>query len=135
RRSYLCHPTRLLTGRTPGTPAQRRGLYTGHTRLHVLRNIATENVPDAAIPALINEMNADYSQSTGDLSGVRAPFTGVIGNVGFQFCLAQIDPNGNATTGITRTQTTETWFDPDTETNDMKAPPQGISPRDPDHYQ
>jgi len=127
-------PTDVLSALPHVSNVQRGGTYTVAIVVHVVWNTAAENVPDAAIMAIIDEMNADYSQSNGDLGGVRAPFTGVIGNVGFQFCLAQIDPGGNATSGITRTQTTETWFDPDTETNDMKAPPQGISPWDPDHY-
>ncbi|MEO8590802.1 MAG: GEVED domain-containing protein [Flavobacteriales bacterium] len=127
-------PTDVLHALPQVSNVQRGGIYTVPVVVHVLWNTAAENVPDAAIVAIINEMNADYSQSNSDLSGVRATFTGVIGNVGFQFCLAQIDPNGNATTGITRNQTTETWFDPDTETNDMKAPPTGVSPWDPDHY-
>ena len=102
--------------------------------VHVVYNNTAENVSDAAIQAIINELNQDYSQTNADLSGVRSTFTGVIGNVGIQFCLAQFDPNGAATTGITRTQTTETWFDPDTETNAMKSAPLGKAPWDPTRY-
>lgn len=127
-------PTDLRNALPRVDNVHRGGVYAVPVVVHVVWNTAAENVPDAAINAIIAELNADYSQSNSDLNTVRATFTGVIGNVGFQFCLAQIDPNGNATTGITRTQTTETWFDPDTETNDMKSPPKGINPWDPDHY-
>jgi hypothetical protein len=100
----------------------------------VVWNTAAENVPTATIQALIAEMNADYSASNNDLNGVRPAFTSAIGDVGFQFCLAQVDPDGAATTGITRTQTTATWFNPDTQTNAMKSAPLGKAPWDTNRY-
>ena len=113
---------------------QRGGTYTIPVVVHVVWNTAAENVPTSAITAIIDEMNRDYSQTNPDLGGVRAPFVNSIGNVGFQFCLAQVDPTGAATTGITRTQTTDTWFDPDTQTNDMKSAPLGKTPWNPSQY-
>lgn len=118
---------------TPGSVA-RGGIYTVPVVVHVVYNNTAENVPTGTINALIAELNQDYSAANADISGVRSTFTSSIGNVGFQFCLAQVDPNGNATTGITRTATTETWFDPDLETNDMKSAPKGIAPWDTDRY-
>ncbi|MBK9275980.1 MAG: hypothetical protein IPM49_15770 [Flavobacteriales bacterium] len=112
----------------------RGGLQTVPVVVHVVWNTPAENVPDASITQMIDQMNQDYQQVNADLNTVRPAFTGVIGNGGMEFCLATVDPNGNPTTGITRTQTSETWFDPDTETDDMKSPPKGISPWDPDHY-
>jgi hypothetical protein len=38
------------------------------------------------------------------------------GNPGFQFCLAQVAPNGARPLGSCTDATTDTWFDPDTET-------------------
>lgn len=102
--------------------------------VHVVWNTPAENVPDAAILAMMDGVNADYSANNSDIVNVRPAFTAVVTDTDIQFCLASVDPNGDPTTGITRTQTTETWFDPDTETDDMKSPPKGISPWDPDHY-
>src|SRR5690606_25527249 len=102
--------------------------------VHVVWNTSAENVPSSAIHDMIAEMNADYSQTNSDISGVRPAFTASIGNAQIEFCLAETDPNGAATTGITRTQTTETWFDPDTETNDMKSAPLGKAPWNPSQY-
>ncbi|MBV6403980.1 MAG: hypothetical protein IT228_08445 [Flavobacteriales bacterium] len=110
------------------------GLQTVPVVVHVVWNTAAENVPDASITQMIAQMNQDYQQANADLSTVRPAFTGVIGNGGMEFCLATVDPNGAPTTGITRTQTTETWFDPDTETDDMKSAPKGISPWNPSQY-
>ncbi len=113
---------------------QRGGTFTIPVVVHVVWNTAAENVPTSAITAIIDELNRDYSQTNTDIGGVRAPFVNSIGNVGFQFCLAQVDPTGAATTGITRTQTTDTWFDPDTQTNAMKSAPLGKAPWNPDEY-
>jgi hypothetical protein len=101
---------------------------------HVVWNIQAENIPASAIQAVVNQMNQDYSASNSNLSGVRASFQGSIGNVGIEFCLAQFDPAGAPTDGITRTQTSATWFNPDTQTDAMKAPPLGRSPWDPTKY-
>ena len=101
---------------------------------HVVYNTAAENIPASAIQAVVNQMNQDYSASNPNLGSVRPTFQGSIDNVGIQFCLADTDPNGNPTNGITRTPTTDTWFDPDTQTNDMKSPPLGISSWNPLEY-
>jgi len=116
------------------TDASRGGTFTIPVVFHVVWNTTAENIPASAINAVMNQLNQDYSASNSNIGGVRSTFTNSIGNVGFQFCLAQCDPQGNPTTGITRTQTTETWFDPDTQTNDMKSPPLGKSAWDPTRY-
>ena len=102
--------------------------------VHVVWNTAAENVPTSTINALISELNADYSGTNTDLGTVRPTFQGVVGNPGFQFCLAQVDPSGNATTGIVRVNTSETWFDPDAETDNMKMAPNGSPAWDPTRY-
>lgn len=114
--------------------ASRGGSFTIPVVFHVVWNTAAENIPASAINAVMNQLNQDYSASNSNIGGVRSTFTNSIGNVGFQFCLAQFDPQGNPTTGITRTQTSVTWFDPDTQTNDMKSPPLGKSAWDPTRY-
>lgn len=114
--------------------AERGGTFTIPVVVHVVWNTSAENVPASAINALIEELNRDYAQSNTDLASVRSSFQGVIGNVGFQFCLAQVDPQGNPTTGIVRVQTTDTWFDPDTQTNAMKSLPLGSPAWNPSQY-
>lgn len=102
--------------------------------VHVVWNTAAENVAAPVIADMIATMNEDFQALNADFDDVRSVFSAVRGNADIRFCLASIDPNGNTTTGITRTQTTETWFDPENETNDMKSPPKGISPWDPERY-
>jgi len=112
----------------------RGGSYTVPVVVHVVYNTTIENVSDAKITAMINQMNQDYSETNTDIGIVRPAFTSVVANVGFNFCLAQIDPSGNSTTGITRTQTSQTWFDPDSETNLMKEAQYGKTPWNTNQY-
>lgn len=114
--------------------ASRGGTLTVPVVFHVVWNTTAENIPTSAINAVMNQLNQDYSASNSNLSSVRSTFQNSIGNVGIQFCLAQVDPQGNATTGITRTQTTATWFNPDTQTNAMKSAPLGRAPWNPSQY-
>ena len=102
--------------------------------VHVVWNMAAENVSDALIQDMLVTLNEDFQAQNSDYDNVRATFLDDRGNPGIQFCLAQVDPNGAATTGITRTQTSQTWFDPDNETNDMKSAPDGIAPWDTESY-
>lgn len=126
--------TDLLRSLPSALNTARGGTYTIPVVVHVVYNNNAENVTTGTIQALIAELNQDYSASNADLSGVRSTFTNSIGAVNFQFCLAQVDPNGNATTGITRTQTTDTWFDPDNQTDAMKSAPLGVAPWDTERY-
>ncbi len=114
--------------------ASRGGTLTIPVVFHVVWNTSSENIPESAINAVMTQLNQDYSASNSNLSSVRSTFQSSIGNVGIQFCLAQVDPQGNTTTGITRTQTTATWFNPDTQTNSMKSAPLGRAPWDPTRY-
>jgi hypothetical protein len=102
--------------------------------VHVVWNNPAENIADQDIFDMIDQLNADFSATNTDITQVRPTFQSAIGNSGIQFCLADTDPSGNPTTGITRTFTSDTWFDPDTETNDMKSAPDGISPWNPNNY-
>lgn len=120
--------------RVPSTNDLRGGNLTIPVVFHVVWNTSAENIPESAITAVLNQMNQDYSASNSNLSTVRNAFQGSIGNAGIQFCRAQFDPQGNATNGITRTQTTATWFNPNTQTNAMKSSPLGRSPWDPTRY-
>ncbi len=127
-------PTNLHNALPRVQDAARGSVLTVPVVVHVVYNNSSENVPNSAINAMIAEMNADFSQSNPDVAGVRPSFTGSIANAEIEFCLAQFDPAGNPTTGITRTSTTETWFDPDSEYDDMKSAPDGIAPWNPAQY-
>lgn len=104
---------------------QRGGVQTIPVVVHVVWNTAAENVSDATIHNILARMNADYQAQNTDYNNVRPEFTSSRGNAQIEFCLASLDPSGGATTGITRYETSKTWFNPDTETDDMKFAPGG----------
>ncbi|MBS1547178.1 MAG: hypothetical protein JST38_09120 [Bacteroidetes bacterium] len=95
--------------------------------VHVVWNTAAENVPDLVITNILDQMNDDYQALNSDYGNVRPVFAPLRANANIDFCLATVAPDGSATTGIVRQQTTKTWFDPDSETDDMKYPPYGSS--------
>jgi PKD repeat protein len=75
---------------------------------HVLHLNGPENISDAQIMDQMRIMNEDYNKGNADLSDVVSSFVNVIGDVGIEFRLAKIDPNGNATDGIDRVYSSKT---------------------------
>lgn len=73
---------------------------------HIVYTNATENIPDSFIYSQIDILNEDYRRRNADTSKTRGVFKDVAGDAGIEFYLATEDPDGNPTTGITRTQGT-----------------------------
>lgn len=73
--------------------------------VHVVYANATQNVSDAQIQSQIDVLNADFRRQNSDTSNTPSDFGMVVADTEIEFCLASTDPAGNATTGITRTQT------------------------------
>jgi hypothetical protein len=81
--------------------------------VHVLYNDATENVSYEQIMSQIDGLNEDFRLLNSDSLDDTHPFWSYTADTEIEFCLASIDPNGNATTGITRTFTNVTEFSGD----------------------
>lgn len=81
--------------------------------VHIIHNNGAENISDALVLQGIQHLNDAYSNT-----GVYDPTTGV--DTKIQFCLAKRDPDGNPTTGITRTVSPLTSFTIETEDIAMK---------------
>lgn len=81
--------------------------------VHVVYNTPQQNLHDSVIMNQINILNRDYGRTNADTVNMRPDFNGVKStNSKIVFYLAQTDPQGNPTTGITRTSTgTTTFFD------------------------
>jgi len=77
---------------------------------HVVYNTPEENISDAQILSQLEVLNQDYRHRNPDSTQTLPAFKSLAADTGIQFCLATTDPAGNSTTGITRTQTTETGF-------------------------
>ena len=95
-----------------------------HPNIGYGTNIPVEQVEDA-----IRILNEDYSKTNPEFPnplavGGRNTFLNQSANANLEFCLANTDPNGNITTGITRTLATNAngTFDADdnTDANAMK---------------
>ncbi len=75
--------------------------YTLPVVVHIIHDNGAENIPDAVVLQGIQDLNDAYANV-----GYYGQGTGV--NTQIQFCLAKRDPDGNATTGINRVQSTLT---------------------------
>ncbi|HEX2900567.1 MAG TPA: M43 family zinc metalloprotease [Bacteroidia bacterium] len=82
--------------------------------VHVVYNNQLENISDAQIQSQITVLNKDFRRTNSNALGNGHPFFGATADTEIEFCLATTDPNGNTTTGITRTSTSNgTFQDPD----------------------
>jgi len=94
-----------------------RAIITIPVVVHVMHNdeaIGTgANISDAQILSQFEVLNEDYNALNADITDVPAHFSGVVGNAELEFCLAQLDPEGNPTTGIDRVSmgATGNWSD------------------------
>ncbi len=84
--------------------------------VHVVYKTAAQNISDAQIASEITVLNEDYSFNNPDRGWSPSVFWPILGVPQIQFCMAERDPNGNWTAGITRTQTNVDAF-----TNDDKV--------------
>lgn len=70
--------------------------------VHVVYQTSAQNISEAQINSQITVLNADFRALNGDIGSVPAEFQPLIADSEVEFCLAKQDPNGLATTGITR---------------------------------
>lgn len=75
---------------------------------HVVHDNGEENIADAQIIEAVKQINEDFSAQNPEISDVVPAFQNIVADAGIQFELAKKDPNGNPTTGITRTQSSLT---------------------------
>ncbi|MDD2411467.1 MAG: T9SS type A sorting domain-containing protein [Bacteroidales bacterium] len=80
---------------------------------HIIHNYGAENISEAQIMDAIERLNIDYNKlNTDTIPGedTYASFNARRANVGVEFRLARIDPNGNCTNGINRIQDPRTEY-------------------------
>lgn len=80
-------------------------LYTIPVVVHIVYNTANQNLEDSVIHNQIESLNQDYQRLNPDTVNMRSDFDIVKGSPNIRFVLAQVDPDGNPTNGITRTST------------------------------
>lgn len=81
------------------------GVLTIPVVVHVLYKNAQQNITDAQIFSQLDVLNADYRKLNADTANRRSMFDTLATDMEIEFCLASVDPNGNATTGINRVST------------------------------
>ena len=92
--------------------------------VHVIWNTSVQNVSDNQINSQIDVLNDDFRLLNADSLDDQHAFYSFTADAGIEFCLAQQDPNGNPTTGITRTQTSVVSWD-DNNSDDIKSTANG----------
>lgn len=83
------------------------------TVVHVVYKEPSENISTAQIRSQIAVLNKDFRARNRDKSKVPAVWRGLVADARVRFVLARRDPEGQPTTGITRTQTTRASFGTD----------------------
>ena len=90
--------------------------------VHVVFNTAAENISKQQVDSQIAALNRDYSAQNPDRTKAPGVWSGLVTDVGIEFALADKDPQGNATDGVTRTQTQKQSFGQD---DSVKSAAQG----------
>jgi hypothetical protein len=95
---------------THGNTEETQAVITIPVVVHVVYNTTNQNISDAQIQSQIVSLNEDFRLLNPDSVPTGHPFWPYTADSQVEFCLAAVDPNGNATTGITRTSTTHGVF-------------------------
>ncbi len=96
--------------------------------VHVIYSNSQENISEAQILSQIQVLNDDFRRLNSDADNTWSQAA----DTQIQFCMATVDPNGNATNGITRKSSSKTSWG----TNDAmkKASQGGVNPWDTSQY-
>ena len=78
--------------------------------VHVVYNTPEQNLADSVIFNQIQTLTEDYNRLNADTVNMRSDFDIVKGSPQINFILAQVDPTGASTNGITRTSTSTSSF-------------------------
>lgn len=70
---------------------------------HVIHNYGAENISDAQILDAVKQLNIQFRKLNPDTSDIVSLFKSRAADCEIEFRLAQLDPDGNCTSGITRT--------------------------------
>jgi PKD repeat protein len=79
------------------------GQYVVPVVFHIIHNNGPENVSDEQVYDAMRVLNEDFNRQNQDWDNVNPAFLDLVADVGIEFRLAQKDPQGNCTKGITRT--------------------------------
>ncbi|RYY95526.1 MAG: T9SS type A sorting domain-containing protein [Chitinophagaceae bacterium] len=70
--------------------------------VHILYNTDDQNISDAQVQSQLDVLNRDFRRLNADTANTPDRFRGLAADVGLEFVLATVDPQGYETTGIVR---------------------------------
>ncbi|MFT2009747.1 M43 family zinc metalloprotease [Pontibacter sp. 13R65] len=123
RQNQVRQQAERLTGSLSQRKDSRKSTITIPVVFHVVYNTEAENIPDEQILSQLAILNADFRRQNPDTVDTPSYFKPFAADTDIEFCLASIDPNGDLTTGITRTRTDKKSFD--TYRDDVKFTSRG----------
>ena len=100
--------------------------------VHVVYRTAPQNISLEQIQSQLDVLNADYRALNDNQNIVPSLFQNLIADLEIEFCLASRDPEGQATSGITRTVTTKDNIGLNADVH--YAAMGGADAWDPEHY-
>jgi len=118
-----------------GTKMQDTALITIPVVFHVVYNTSAQNLHDSLVYSQLEVMNNDYRRTNADTVNTRLVFDSIAVDTRIEFCLANVDPQGNFTTGINRVQTSTANFATSPFDNAVKSTSGGgVDPWPTDQY-
>ncbi len=110
------HTQRII--KKSGFESKANGIITIPVVVHVIYRTSQQNISEAQIMSQLQVLNDDFRRLNSDANNTWSQAA----DTEIEFCLASVDPNGNATSGITRKYVNKTEWG----TNDaMKYASQG----------
>lgn len=107
---FKAHVDEQFTIAKSGVVSKTNETYTIPVVVHIVHNTPQQNIHDSVVHNQIMTLNEDFQRKNADTVNLRSDFDFVVGGSNIEFRLATIDPDGNPTTGITRTSTTTESF-------------------------
>ena len=89
----------------------REGVITIPVVVHVVANTDEQDISVEQVTSQIDVLTADFRAQNADVDQVPGPWVGLVGDTQVEFTLATEAPDGEPTTGITRTRTDVPAFD------------------------
>lgn len=92
-----------------GAQLKNQTKYTIPVVFHIIHDYGVENISDAQILDAVRILNEDFNKQNTDINLVVSEFQGIVADVGIEFKLANLDPDGNCTNGIDRIASFKTY--------------------------
>jgi PKD repeat protein len=99
----------LFTQQYQQNPTKSGATYIIPVVFHIIHNNGAENINDSQILDAIEQVNVQYRKLNPDTNQIVTTFQSIAADAQIEIRLAQIDPDGNCTSGITRTVSSLTY--------------------------